>query len=262
MKIYLSGIPVHPLQTNHLLTTISHLYRLHYLADESTVWASLDSFEPHVWALADKSSLTRYHASVKAGCVRITNNRIRWAPTVDGSQSSPVLDIDLSQLTEDAATHFTLVIDHCETGEDSEVTIIDNSSRQAYAGGCYNSDGVRVIDARRYRSRQLMWKDPVTGEVNFSPSPESSTFYDDVEDYEAAHAMVYGTKFSATGMTKSQTVHLRENLGDYCIEFSPEEMRALVQHSHAGLKEISSHIAQVVETQVKNSHAGFDLGDI
>lgn len=251
MHIYFSDIPRHNLQTRHLITLIANLYRVGYLADESKVWVRTDTFEPQLWTLADKSSLTHYHASVKAGCVRITNNRIRWAPTVDGSQSNPVIDIDLSRVSQDALTHFTLVIEHCE-GDDPNagVTVIDNSARQDYVDGMYSSDtGIRVIDAARYNPRTLSWKDPDTGESNFFPSEQGISSYQSITDYDSANAWVFGTKFAAGG-NKTRERYLSDNLDAFCIDFSHDEMHGLKSITAGNIDELAIGISGIIKDNV------------
>lgn len=253
MKIYLSDVPRHSLQTIHILTLISTLYRVNYLADASTVWARTDTFEPQLWALTDKSSLVHYHASVKAGCVRLTNNRVRWAPTVDGSQSDPVLDIDLNKFREETSTHFTLIIEHCEEDDaNAGVTVIDNSARQEYVNGLYVSDsGVRVIDVARYTPLSIGRRDPDTGEeINFH-SEKGITFHKSLTKYHDAHAYVTGNKYIATGKSKAAATKLINNIDKYCIDLQSDQIRSLNEPAarlHNYSKEIADFVAGNLDT--------------
>lgn len=256
MDISFSQVPEHALQTNHVLRLAANLYRLGFLVDESRVWAKVNNFEPQVWTLTDRSSLTHYHAGIKAGCVRITKDRIRWAPTVDGSNSNPILDIDLSKLDAD---HFTLVVDYCETGDGEGVTVIENSTKQPYEYGDYRSDNrIRIIDGPRYWNPNIRYRDPDTNQVldaRRTPPENATSLYmrasaPNEEDYQWAHALVRGVDYLSSGMTKKKREALQAHLNSYSIRINKSGMDGLVEQTYTYLTQASDSVHETILDQV------------
>lgn len=245
MDILFSKPPQSTLQTNHILTLAAHLYRLNILADESRICAHTSDLIPRIHALTDKSSIIQYHQTGKAGCVRITDNRIRWAPTVDGSQQAPELDIDISTLASSREKRFTLVIDHCE-GPDGRVKVMEKSARQEYLNGDYdNGEGIRIIDAAHFKSRKFMWRDPITLQPSFTPIPDGITFYERVDpddadyDYDKSHFITSGLRFLSEELTAREAEALKRDLTKNVLTLDHDQMQKLVKAVYGRVSDMS-----------------------
>lgn len=242
MHIYLSTAPTHPLQVSHILDTIANLYRLRVLADSSRVWAQVGSFDNKVWALTDRSACIQYLQTNKPGCARITQERLRWAPTTDGSQENPQLEILYDTLPSDKAQSLTLVVDHCDTN-DHTVNIIEKSSKRENSDGTYKSEetGVHVIDASAYRGNNLIWKTP-DGEETYTHTPGASSLYPNVSEYESAHATVYGVEFMTQNMTKAEAQKVRKNPERYRLQLGHKALDTIVNYSFTNMAQLSAEI--------------------
>lgn len=241
MHLYLSAAPTHPNQLTHVLNTVANLYRLNVLSDASKVFARVGDFNNQVWALTDRSACVQYHVANKPGCARITQERVRWAPTTDGSQDNPELEINFENLPKDSAGAFTLVIEHCDL--ERTVSIIEKSAKRENEGGTYRSTetGVNVIDASVYRGASLVWREP-DGSESYTQTPGASSFYPDISEYESAHAMVYGIQYMTQNMTKAEAQAVRRNPELYRLKFSHDDMQTLIQGSYGSMTAISQSI--------------------
>lgn len=229
------------MQLSHVLDTVANLYRLKVIADGSRVYARIGDFEPQIWALTSRSACVYYLRTNKPGCVRITQDRVRWAPTVDGSQNDAQLEVLMSDLPSEKAQRFTLVIEHCDP--EREVAVIEKSSRRQNSDGVYQSEdtGVNVIDAVGYRGATLMWKDK-DGVEGFVETPEASSFYPNIREYESAHATVYGTQYMSQFMTAAEAQRLSKNSDQYLIKLTRSDMHTLVKNSTGGMNKLSQEI--------------------
>ena len=256
MLITFSKAPKHEMHTNHVLDVVANLYRIGFLADESNVWAKTGDFEPRIWALTDKSSMVHYLRVMKPGCVRLTKGRVRWAPTVDASNDNPHLDVSLDELGIVGSERFTLVVDYCETSEDSNVTIIESSTRQEYENGDYdNGSGIRIIDAHNYRSRNMMWRDPDTGEPGFVKTENGISFYERSDtarglDYEEAHSLVAGIDYLGEELTKKNKEILKKHMEGYALNLSHSDMQNIVDETYNRVSSISRSIHSAIDTQL------------
>lgn len=241
MHLYLSSAPAHPKQLSHILDTVANLYRLNVLADASKVFARVGEFDSQVWALTERSACIQYLLANKPGCARITQERIRWAPTTDGSQENPQLEINFDDLPKDSAGSFTLVVEHCDP--EKTVSIIEKSSKKENGEGTYKSTetGVHVIDTSIYRGASLVWRDE-EGNESYTQTPGASSYFPDINEYESAHAMVYGIQYMTQNMTKAEAQAVRKNPELYRLKFTHEDMQTLVKGSYGALNSISQGI--------------------
>ncbi len=246
MDIYFSSKPTSSLQTNHILTTVSNLYRLKILADDSKAWAEVGDFTPRLWGLTNRSTCIYYMQVNTPGCVRITGDRIRWAPTQDGSQKNPQLDIDLTQTLPSADCYFTLVIEHCDPSQG--VAVIESTSREQYEDGVYTSDtsNVKIIDANSYQGTELMWRHP-DGQENLIISEDSSSFYPNLSEIEIADAISVGFKYMTRNMTKAERMQMRKHYDSYRISLDKASMNQIVKRTNTAISMVSSQIADSID---------------
>ncbi|MGI6798561.1 hypothetical protein [Gordonia sihwensis] len=215
---------------------IIDLYGAGVLGDNAAVWIDPhDSDATMFWTLTDRSSLMYYLAPEVPGYVRITDGRVRWAPTYDGSGKEPVLDLDLNSLRNgiggslrlDAASNFTLVVNSSNRRQKT-VTPVD-FNKQEMEGGLYRSEkhGVTVIDLPHYTPRfyySVLGADGTWDYHSQRPEDPDATFFRlhaQPSDYETSHAIVEGTALLTARMSAANRDIVRSNIKEHAVELTP-----------------------------------------
>jgi len=248
MKIYLPDKHELDVALVHPLRQIIDLYGAGVLGDNSQVWIDpKDGVAPMFWALTDRSSLMFVFETHIPGWVRITDKRVRWAPTHDASATAAASpDIDLSALRSasgrslgvDAVNNFTFVVQNLDRSK--HVGVIEDSRVKEMTDGRYlsASRGVAVIDAAAFVPRfSYAWRDPAQPDNWLSgttPPDGVDQFFKlhaEASPYEKSHAMVQGTELITRRLPAVQRTVVRANIDQHCIEVLPDTLSAIEEQT-------------------------------
>lgn len=229
MKVYFSEPTRDVRRSTYALERLTDLYDIGFINDDSQVWIDISNFDPSIWVLNNRSSLVWMHISSDPGCVRLTEDRIRWGTTYASTLDSPDEVLNLADFPADAINNFTYVVKHYSP--DKTVSIIDKSQTQQIINGMYLSDsGVAVIDANAY-----------------VPSKDTA----EPGEFEHAHAVINGASYLTAGMTKKRRLDFRRNMANYSVDLPEEYMQGLVDVRKGFYTQISDQIAEALEDRIK-----------
>ncbi|MBM4574889.1 hypothetical protein GS896_25290 [Rhodococcus hoagii] len=206
MRLYISS--PHGTSTNlaRHLQRVARLYRVGVLDDASTVWINTEVRAPIFWTLSSRPACILWVSAPTSGTVRLTKDRVRWAPTYHATTKAPDVDIALDSLPGDGGKHVTVVVDHGHPTE--PVQVIDGAESIAVRDGFHQGTDISVIDLKNYVARS-------------DTSPPSAT-------YAMSLAFVHGTNLLTQGMSRKQAAEFEADIERHGIEVSPEILGTLV----------------------------------
>lgn len=227
MHIYFNNKPQHTNQLDHVLRNIALLYQIEFLTDISKTWVKTNTYNNELWTLSNQSSLTKIITTHKPGTVRITNDRIRWAETVDASNTNPEIEINLKEQPLTETGRYTLIINHDQPNPDDYVNIVDKSQKQNYTNGDYETEtGIRIIDAKNFIPIERFYYDPQTKKGTYTYTEGLDSAYN-TNSFEQSHAMYNGTLYITENMTQQQRRHYEKNIENLAINIPRKEMKLL-----------------------------------
>lgn len=228
MRLYLSERPDDIRRAAYSIQRVMTLYESGIITDDSTVWIRVQSLDPYVWILSDTSRLVRVHLSSDPGCVRITNDRVRWGSTYEASADSPDDTVTFSSLPVDASSSFLYVVQHMNPA--AQVSVVAKSATQRLVNGSYDADGIGVIDTLNYIPTNRIYMSPDGSQTAMRRPDDSWSGVLEVppSEYERAHAMIYGAEFLTSGMPRKKQQHFTKNMDLYCVDLSRSYLSNLV----------------------------------
>jgi len=202
-KGYASTLPI-------VLQRLAKLYRAGLIDDSSTVWCNTNVSAPVMWVLADTTWCVYWLNAGTAGWVRITTDRVRWAPTQDATKRDAPFDLDLTTLASilPAQAPVLVVVDHNFIPPGVEgVGVVVRSLAQEVTGGFYRGSRVSVVDLPNYDAARR----------------ERGT----VDQAYAQAAHFHGLQLLTAGMPPTERDYTAHNLTRHSIELGPAIMRRL-----------------------------------
>lgn len=206
MRLYISSPSGQPTNLPRHLQRVARLYRAGALHDTSRVWINARLNLPVFWTLSWRSTCMFWHDAPTSGTVRLTKDRIRWAPTYNLSGSKPDIDIDLGALNLESMKHVTFVVDHGHTSE--PVQVVENSETKYVEGGFYQGANAAVLDLGAFRGPAV---------ENAPARPR----------FAASLADVHGTNLLTAGMSRAEAENLEERMESYGIDLDPQTLSIL-----------------------------------
>lgn len=188
------------------LQRVARLYQRGVLDADSSVWINADAHAPVMWALTSRTaSCLFFYDAPTSGTVRLTKDRIRWAPTYNTSGSEPSLDISLSALPVDDIRHVTFVVAHANREE--PVQVVESVRRYSLSGGFWHGNYAAVVDL-----------------PTFTPSapPESG-----VSKFVESLAHIHGADLLTRGMSRADAKRFEESVDDHAVDLSADTLGAL-----------------------------------
>lgn len=190
------------------LERVARLYRKGVLDDDSTVWINADARAPVFWTLSKRPTCILWVTAPSSGTVRLTKDRIRWAPTYNATTKAPEINVQLDDsLPVDSMKHVTVVVDHGHPTE--PVQVIDGTDSVQVTDGFYQGTDAAVIDL-----------------ANFRPTAHDKAVTNTT--YATSLAFVHGMNLLTTGMVKSQVATFEDNLDAHGIDLSSTMLNELV----------------------------------
>ena len=195
---------------------ISHLYRIGFLTDDSTVWINADAPENGMWTLTDKSTFVKMFRTVYPGWVRLTRSQARWGRTARETTSSDSTHIlDMREINGDEDPNATIIVVHRD--KNAHVGVLADGERHHLRNGMYRFDPFTLIDINSYER-----------EESRTPSP-----------YMAAHAMLNGAAImSSTSLDGGEFIHenmdlFKTDFGEAHIKFLDQQWNRIEEYARA-----------------------------
>lgn len=193
------------------LQWVAKLYQARYLDDDSSVWINTNAVSPVFWTFNGIAAAIYWFAAPTAGSVRLTEDRIRWAPSYKGAKEAPSLDLSLSNLSVvDRGTRLTFVVDNSFLRPGATVGVAEGRNSYEMLGGYYEGSGVSVVDLPRFDPDQL---------PDLTPSRR---------DYEQGLARYQGLQLLQAGMQADARADVVDNTDNYRVDLGPDTLAALV----------------------------------
>ena len=213
MDLFLSQPCGYAANLPRAIMRVAKLYRRGFLTDSSSVWINANTLAPIFWTYSHgRASCVWWFEAATAGVVRLSNGRIRWAPSVDGSAANPDLDINLRSmpfLRENSRLMF--VVDHSFQDPNAEVAVYEKT-RIPMSGGYYEAGPTAVLDLKNFDPTQMTEHSPTRAE------------------YERGQLTFHGVDLLANGMNAAARADLLDNTDDYRYVLAPELIQHLASH--------------------------------
>lgn len=206
MRLYVSSPGGSPTNLPRHLQRVARLYRAGALNDHSTVWINARLLQPVFWALTWRSTCFWWHDATTSGTVRLTGDRIRWAPTYNATNKSPEVDVRLESLALDSMKHVTFVVDHGDAPE--PVQAVERSLSQPLQDGFFQHSYAAVMDLARYQGPAL------------EDAPEPPRFASSLAD-------VHGAKLLSAGMSQDESADFEERIESYGFDLDAPTLEVL-----------------------------------
>ncbi|TQC45047.1 hypothetical protein EEB14_33960 [Rhodococcus sp. WS4] len=228
MRIYISSPIGHATNLPRHLLRVARLYRRGVLDENSTVWINANVMSPIFWTLSSRSTCMYWFDAPTSGTVRLTKDRIRWAPTYNASGSSPDLELTLDSLPVDAMKHVTFVVDHGHSSEEP-VQVVEGADSKRPVNGFHQGAHASVLDLGTY-ARQADEGIPAA------------------RRFATSLGYVHGTKLLAAGMPREVQAALEEQLELYGVDFDGNTL-ALMCEAVSVFEKVSANAMQVIADQ-------------
>lgn len=211
MRVYISKPKGYATNLPQQLWRMVKLYRKGVISDSSTVWINANVVSPIFWILGDRATCIYWYSAPTSGFVRLTQDRLRWAPTFDETVKTPMLDFNPSSIPVlDSDARLTFVVDHNYVGSGSSgVGVVENAHSQKIVGGYYEGSDVVVIDLANFDRSYLPVRNP------------SRVEYDD------GLAKYSGMRLLTAGMAKQERADVLDNVEDYGYDFDADTLQHL-----------------------------------
>lgn len=210
MRLYISSPRGTTTNLARMLERVTRLYRRGVLDDASTVWINSELRLPTFWILSWRPTCILWIDAATAGTVRLTKDRIRWAPTFNGASSDPEVDVHIDDLPADSTKHVTVVVDHGNPAE--PVQLVDGTAGKSatITDGFYQGTQAAVIDL-----------------MNFvPPAPENRPA---AATYTTSLAFVHGMHLLTKGMGRKQAAEFEENIEQHGVDVPPEFLSTMME---------------------------------
>ncbi|MFT7021407.1 MAG: hypothetical protein ACJA07_000484 [Rhodococcus sp. (in: high G+C Gram-positive bacteria)] len=213
MRVYISKPKGYATNLPEQLRRVVKLYRKGVIDDNSKVWINTNVVSPIFWVLGDRATCIYWYSAPTSGFVRLTQDRLRWAPTFDETGRSPMLDFSPTSIPVlDSDARLTFVVDHNYVGSGaSGVGVVEDSKSQKMVGGYHEGSDIAVIDLANYDRSYLPVRNP------------SRIEYDD------GLAKYSGMRLLAAGMGKQDKADLLDSVEEYGYNFDPDTLDQLVK---------------------------------
>lgn len=210
MRLYISS--PHGTTTNlaRMLERVARLYRRGVLDDASTVWINSDLRSPIFWVLSWRPTCILWIDASTAGTVRLTKDRIRWAPTFNASSSKPEVDVHAESLPVDSVKHVTVVVDHGNPTDPVQVADATAGKAATVEDGFYQGTHAAVIDLKNFVPPAAAQR------------PAAAT-------YASSLAFVHGMNLLTRGMVREQVAEFEENIELHGIDVPSEFLSTMVE---------------------------------
>lgn len=216
MRIYVSQPRGFATNLPRHLHRVTRLYRSGVLRDDSTVWINSNVVSPVFWILADRAMCIYWFAAPTSGTVRLTQDRLRWAPSNDDTQKNPLVDLNPSSIPIlDDDVRMTFVVDHDYTVPDGGVGVIAGNQSAKMVGGYYEGQGIAVVDLPNF-------------DAKFLPELTASR-----QEYQQGLAFYNGARLLTAGMSQEDKDLVLDNIADYSVDFDAKAMAQLATADEA-----------------------------
>lgn len=210
MRLYISSPQGTTANLARMLERVARLYRRGVIDDASTVWINADLRTPTFWILSWRPACILWIDASTSGTVRLTKDRIRWAPTFNASSSAPEIDVHLDSLPVDSIKHVTVIVDHGNPREPVQLADATAGSSASLSDGFHQGTQAAVIDLMNF-----VPPDPTT-------RPAAAT-------YTTSLAFVHGMRLLTKGMGHKQAAEFEENIELHGVDVPPEFLSTMVQ---------------------------------
>lgn len=209
MRLFISSPQGTATNLARILERITRLYRHGVLDDRSTVWINADLRLPTFWILSWRPACIFWIDAATAGTVRLTRDRVRWAPTYNGSGKNPEVQVRVDELPVDSVKHVMVVVDHRHPTEPVQVVDRSTDGPNTMTGGFHQGALASVIDLK-----------------NFVPPTET---HPPTDSYAKALAHVHGMTLLTTGMSPRLSVEFENHIEEYGIDLPAEFLARMVE---------------------------------
>lgn len=213
MELFLSQPKGAPANLPRHLQRVVKLWAKGFLDENSSVWINTNVISPVFWIFNGRAACVWWFDAPTAGCVRLTNRRVRWATSYDSTQSKPEIDLDLRSISiVDENCRVAFVVDHNFRFPGAYVNVIDQKPAQDIAeNGYFEHADIAVID--------LLNLDP-TLIPPLSPSRRT---------YEEGLARFHGMDLLTRGMSQAARADVIDNTDSYRLELTGAVLKQLAE---------------------------------
>lgn len=202
--------PLHP------LLDVAQLWSAGVLGDDATVWlnTATNSGPTTMWALADHSHLIYVLHTVEPGYVRVTTDRLRWAPTYDGTHRAPI-DVDLSALHHADAITVAVIHQH-HAAYAQPVGLIANSTRVPTIDGKASHGPITVVD--------------LPALVAAAGTHRASADGGPVSEFDRAAAAHHGMRTLTAGLSTDDVALIHAHPEAFTFDLTREDLDTIANH--------------------------------
>lgn len=233
MKAYIyaspAGAEAHVLAQS--FSDFAELYRHGVLNDDSVVWANAEAPDASFWALTDRSQYLYVHHATAPGYVRLTNGRMRWGRSFDGTLEKAEVDLNTSDIAGEPDKHLTLIVKHRVPGR--TVKVIEGSRLVDFNDGHYTRPQATVIDLTAYK-----------------PAAEAIV----ASEFEVNHARYHGVNHMMSSLNPANADLIRNHLGLFAFDITREQIASINEHLEV-VETFADGFAEMLYERLRHAHA-------